>query len=295
MLGSIGARLGDGSGRAGMPVMSSVILAVLDHPPASGGLLAAAGCLADLVGGARINALLIRTPPEATIVPSEEVLTLRREIEIRALEDSRAAAARTVFQAWAETAPRGATARWIEVEGMAEHVVREWGRRADWIVVERPAHHDYGTTWHGIRAALFTTDRPVLVVPSTAHPAFGGRVAIAWRDDRRDDEHTTKAVLAALRCLTRAERVHLLAGRREGAGQPVIPAILSEHDIAVELHVLPIGSGAFGAALLEGAHRVRADMLVMGAYIHHPLRGWLLGGVTRYMLAHADLPVLMRH
>lgn len=275
--------------------MSNVILAVLDHPTASSDLLAAAGCLADLAGGARINALLVRTPPEATIVPSEEVLTLRREGEIRAREASRAAAVRAVFDAWAETAPLGATAQWVEVEGMAEDVVRDWGRRADWIVVERPARHDYGTTWHGIHAALFTTDRPVLVVPSTPGGPFGRCVAIAWRDDRRDDEHTTKAVLAALRCLTRAEQVHLIAGLREGADQPVIPAILSEHDIAVEIHLLPIGTGAFGAALLAEAHQLGADLLVMGAYVHHPARRWLLGGVTRYMLAHADLPVLMRH
>jgi len=33
----------------------------------------------------------------------------------------------------------------------------------------------------------------------------------------------------------------------------------------------------------------------MGAYRHSPLREFLLGGVTRYMLGHADLPVLMRH
>jgi nucleotide-binding universal stress UspA family protein len=286
---------GDGRGRAGMPVMSSVILAVLDHPPASGGVLAAAGCLADLVGGARVNALLIRIPPEATILPSEKVLTLQREAEMRAIQAARAAAARTAFQAWAEATPLGATARWIEVEGMTEDVVREWGRRADWIVVERPGHRDYGTTWHGIRAALFTTDRPVLMVPASLRGPFGRRVAIAWRDDRRDDEHTTKAVLAALRCLARAEQVDLLAGLREGAGPPVIPAILAEHEIAVELHILPIGSGAFGAALLAEAHRLGADMLVMGAYVHHPVRGWLLGGVTRHMLAHSDLPVLMRH
>ena len=33
----------------------------------------------------------------------------------------------------------------------------------------------------------------------------------------------------------------------------------------------------------------------MGAYQHSPLREFLLGGVTRHMLAHADLPVLLRH
>jgi nucleotide-binding universal stress UspA family protein len=36
-------------------------------------------------------------------------------------------------------------------------------------------------------------------------------------------------------------------------------------------------------------------MLVMGAYAHSPLREVIFGGVTRYMLDHADLPVLMRH
>jgi nucleotide-binding universal stress UspA family protein len=36
-------------------------------------------------------------------------------------------------------------------------------------------------------------------------------------------------------------------------------------------------------------------MVVMGAYMHSPLREFLFGGVTRYMLTHADIPVLMRH
>ena len=51
----------------------------------------------------------------------------------------------------------------------------------------------------------------------------------------------------------------------------------------------------FGQALLNKAHELGADMLVMGAYAHSPLREALLGGVMRHMLAHADLPVLMRH
>ena len=32
-------------------------------------------------------------------------------------------------------------------------------------------------------------------------------------------------------------------------------------------------------------------MLVLGAYVHR-LRSLILGGVTRHVLAHADLPVL---
>jgi nucleotide-binding universal stress UspA family protein len=33
----------------------------------------------------------------------------------------------------------------------------------------------------------------------------------------------------------------------------------------------------------------------MGAYSHSRLRQLILGGVTRYMLANADMPVLMSY
>ena len=75
-----------------------------------------------------------------------------------------------------------------------------------------------------------------------------------------------------------------------------MPAILAEHGIAAELHALPIGGLARSALrCCEKAHQLGADVLVMGAYQHSPLRQLLLGGVTRYMLSHADLPVLLRH
>ena len=50
-----------------------------------------------------------------------------------------------------------------------------------------------------------------------------------------------------------------------------------------------------GAQLLKLAHELGADLLVMGAYAHGEWREALLGGVTRYVLDHAGLPVLMRH
>ena len=73
------------------------------------------------------------------------------------------------------------------------------------------------------------------------------------------------------------------------------PPILAEHGIVVELHTLPVRTGGLGAALLARAHELGADMLVLGAYQHSPLREFLLGGVTRHMLTHADLPMLLRH
>jgi nucleotide-binding universal stress UspA family protein len=272
--------------------MSAVVLAVLDHPVAARGVLNAAACLAGLAGTGRINALLVRTPPEATIAQGEQILTAQRESELRAIEARRAAAIQAVFDAQLPAMEQaGIEARWLDVDGLAEMVVEERGSRADFLVLEQPIRHDYGPGWRALRAALFDTDRPVLVVPDKSRGDFGRRVAIAWRDDER----ATRAVLTGVRCLARAERVFVLAGQRDGRASPVMPAILAEHGVEAELHVMPIGPGSFGAALLNKAHELGADMLVMGAYMHHPLRELLFGGVTQYMLFHADIPVLMRH
>ena len=59
----------------------------------------------------------------------------------------------------------GIDADWIDIDGIAELAVEERGGRADFLVIEQPAQHDYGTSWHALRAALFATGRPVLVVP----------------------------------------------------------------------------------------------------------------------------------
>ncbi|HKN08689.1 MAG TPA: hypothetical protein VJ376_04300, partial [Pseudomonadota bacterium] len=127
--------------------MSGVILAMLDHPAAASGLLAAAQRLADLADGAHINVLVARTPPASTILPSEEVLTRGKEARLRTQEEARVAALRAIFDAWNATAeaPRGA-ANWLDIEAVSPGLIVEWGRWADLIVLERPAHRDYGAT-----------------------------------------------------------------------------------------------------------------------------------------------------
>jgi nucleotide-binding universal stress UspA family protein len=271
--------------------MAGVILVALDRPTGAKALLTAARQLADLSGATRINALVVRAPPETMVSPSEEVLTEQREAHLHAAEASRVSRVRTVFDAWSSDVPATIRVEWIDIDGIAELLVEERGRRADYIVVERPSHRDYGISWQATRAALFATDRPVVLVPHHLKAEFGRRIAIAWRNDER----ATKSVLTAIRAIKRPEHVFVLTGIRANAPTPELPSILAEHGVAAELHVLPIGGGPFGETLLRKAHELGADMLVMGAYQHTPIRELLLGGVTRYMLSHADIPVLMRH
>jgi len=272
--------------------MSGVILAVVEHPDSALRTLAAARRLAGLMGSARINVLAVRALPESTIMPTEEILTTHQAQAIRAREHDRVAALYAAFTAWAATAKAPAVAvEWVDVEGPADTLVGEWGRRSDFLVLNRPTARDSVPDRLTLQAALFATDRPALVVPSGPTVPFGQCVAIAWRDDKR----TIRSVLAALRLLSQAREVHVLAGVHAGQPAPEMPEILAEHGIAATLHVLTSGAGVFGETLLAKAHALGADLLVMGAYTHSAWRELVLGGVTRHVLAQADLPVLMRH
>ena len=269
--------------------MVDVVLVVLRRSELAGSLLHAGERMAKLMDGARLNILAVREPiqlsglaAEALIEEAESVVRARQH------EQDRIAALRRSFDGWVRDAR--ADAHWVEVDGSAPAVIGERGSRADLIVAGQPLADDR-LARQAFSAALFATDRPVLMVPPGSAGAFGRRVAIAWRDEKR----AVKTVIPALRCLAGAEQVHVLTGVREGEPNPGIPQVLLEHGIPAKLHVLPIGRSPFGQMLLDTAHRLSADLLVMGAYAHSPLRELILGGVTHYMLDHADLPVLMRH
>ncbi len=273
--------------------MTDVILAVLARRETAHAVLDAARCLAGLIGRASVIALAVDTQPPASPFAAEALMAEVGDVETAQKRDRRRIASlKFAFDAWADDARQaGITVQWAEVQGVASAIVEQRGRRADYIVIARPAPDDDAPTRHQFQAALFHTERPVLVVPKGKSTPFGRNVAIAWRDDSR----TAKALIPALRVLGSAEQVHLLAGVRNGATAPGVPSILQDHGIAANLHILPIGQDLFGTSLLQTLHELGADMLVMGAYAHTPLREMIFGGVTRYIFEHADVPVLMRH
>lgn len=267
--------------------MSDVILVILNSTEAAARLLDAAAQLASLVGeAARLSVLAPREEVRAWVVPDETSQGHRGPIA------AEAGPLRSAFERWAaRTGRAGADVRWSEMDGLAPAAIAERGARSDFVVTELPSDAEAGAR-RVLRAALFGTDRPVLVVPTkpTFRP-FGRRVAIAWRNDKQ----AARAVIPVLRWLTAADDTHVLMGLQPGATDPEIPRVFLEHGINAELHRLALGSRPFGQVLLTKVHELRADLLVMGAYAHAPLRELILGGTTRYILEHTDIPVLMRH
>ena len=268
--------------------MGEVVVAVLNRPDDADALLDAGAFLLDSGGGGRLKALAVRMPPIATIVPSEQVLTASREAEIRAEQEAWAGQLRTVVDGWTARAQRpGIRTDWLDVEGDAVRVISDHGRRADAIVIARPTGRDSQHMRACMHAALFESDRPVLVIPPGFQATLGQVAAIAWKNEER----AVKAVRASIPILRKARSVHVLCANRPAD----MPAVLKEHDIAAELHSVPDGEGTAAERILLAAHRIGADMVVMGAFAHGEWREMMFGGVTRTMLAQADLPLLMRH
>ena len=272
---------------AGETAMGDVVVAVLNRPEEARGLLNAGSRLLGLAGGGRLRAVAVRMPPAATILPSEEVLTASREAAIRASQEEWAGRLHGIVRAWSPPTVPAVRTDWVDVEGDAAAVIAGLGRRADAIVISRPGAHESERMHDCLHAALFDTECPVLIVPAGFDGPAGQVVAIAWKDDER----AVKAVRAALPILRAARAVHVLSANRPAD----LPAILREHDIAATLHDVPAEGGPAAERILTMAHALGADLLVMGAYAHGAWREALFGGVTRYVLAHADLPVLMRH
>ncbi len=264
-------------------VMGKVALAVLDRPENVASVLSSAARLLQYGGGGRIEALAVRTPPLAEMMLADQGMPPVEEERLRTEEHVWADAAKAEADRWAPS--KGVAADFIDVEGNVAHIVSERGRRSDVIVI--PGGTNSHRSRDALHAALFDTSRVVLVTPPKCTGEFGRVVAVAWKDDAR----APKAVLAAMPVLAKAQAVHVLCAKVDEAA---VPAILEEHGIPAQAHTVE-GHGPVGEQLLQKARELGADLIVMGAYAHGEWREAILGGVTRTMIEHADLPILMRH
>ena len=139
--------------------------------------------------------------------------------------------------------------------------------------------------------------RPVLVVPRYGTlDTVGERVLVAWNGSRE----ATRAVHDALPILKLAQAVTVLSidpARDTGDRMPSadIALHLARHGVAAEgMSTLGLDISV-GDLLLSRAADLGADLIVMGAYGHSRVRELVLGGVTRHILQHMTVPVLMSH
>jgi nucleotide-binding universal stress UspA family protein len=292
-----------GSGSAAMPVRK--ILVPLDGSERDRSALTAAFSVGRAfeahVEGMHVQVKPVDTLPfvgegmSASLVQELIELT-ERENAVRAANahemfDVVREAAQVPIAAGPGTAAAGPSAAWVERRGAEEETLVDAGRLADLIVIARPEGGIGIGSATTFGAVLFETGRPVLVAGSRALPLHVDRIIVAWDGSVQ----AARALGAALPFLAHAEEVTVLTAREPESDEqdPAdVGSYLAWHGIAADCRSITQYRNV-GEALLTAA--VGADLLVMGGYSHSRLREVILGGVTRYMLEKAALPLLLAH
>jgi nucleotide-binding universal stress UspA family protein len=194
----------------------------------------------------------------------------------------------------------GILGEWRLVEGAVPEQVMLHARYADLLVLgqEDPdgLQAAAGAT---IEAALFSSGRPVLVVPyAGSFKTVGRRVLVGWNASRE----AVRAVHDALPLIADAESATVLAvnprpgitGHGEEPGAD-IARHLARHGLKVTTERMDAPEISAGELILNHAAGMSADLLVVGAYGHSRTREIILGGATRTLLRQMTLPVLMAH
>ena len=221
---------------------------------------------------------------------SSDVLQSHADVTDALAEDARRCFTRTV-------GPIACT--WQRQDGNPAAVMARAARGHDLVIVGQPARPERG----GLSAT--TTERlvlaagvPTLVIPNGDAMTPGRRIMVAWNGSRE----AARAVRDAIPFLQRAQAVILVEvphGRRTSAiSREDLGSLrirLKHRGVPVEdAHTVRRAKNE-GERLLTNAMDWEADLIVMGAYGRARISELVLGGVTRYMLTRAPIPLMMAH
>ena len=185
-----------------------------------------------------------------------------------------------------------ASASWAAVDGSARDRIISRGIVCDLIVVGRPTDELKSSSL--LEAALFGTGRPMLVSPPEVPATIGENILVGWNRSAL----SARAVQSAMPFLERAREktiITVTTGAKLGPSPEDLSLQLAWHGIETRVKEIAPDYRSVGEALLAEAEDAGSDLVVIGAYSHGRLRELLMGGVTRHVLGHAEVPVLMVH
>ena len=188
---------------------------------------------------------------------------------------------------------------WRVVSGKISETLVRQARQADLVILGQvnPDHPPPPEGRQLVEDVLMTSGRPILVIPYIGHfQTVGSKILVGWNNSRE----AARAVNDAIPLLAKAASVTILEAspRRPATDDATgadITRHLAHHGIRAETIRTVLAGTSVPDLLLNYAADVSADLLVIGGYGHSRLRELVLGGVTRELLRHMTLPVLMSH
>jgi nucleotide-binding universal stress UspA family protein len=170
-------------------------------------------------------------------------------------------------------------------------------RRFDLSVLSQPGPDAPNSDMMFVEAALFTSGRPVLVVPYIQRANLKlDRVLVCWDGSRT----AARAIADALPFLARAKTTEVVTvtdskSQADEIAGADIAKHLARHGLNVELQRIVAGDVDTANVILSHAADTSADFIVMGGYGHSRWREFVLGGVTRGLLSSMTVPTFMSH
>ncbi|MBQ0822841.1 universal stress protein [Microvirga sp. HBU67558] len=147
-----------------------------------------------------------------------------------------------------------------------------------------------------IEAVLTDSGRPLIVVPPGREAFAGTRIVVAWDGSAK----AARALNDALPFLREAEQVELASVTGEKELENTVPGAeiaphLARHGVHATVLDLPVVDGDVAETLRNHATLTRADMIVMGAFVHSRLRQMVLGGTTQSLLKSCPVPLFLSY
>jgi nucleotide-binding universal stress UspA family protein len=252
----------------------------------------------DLAVGAsgHVTATLV-TPFPMALYSIDQTYTLSADLIGQARENGEADLAR-LNDRLARFAVPTETRYLFEDPVLAEHDVAIGARHADMAIFTRP--WDMGDVRRSlIVGALFGAGRPVLVTPPDwKRGAIFDNVLIAWNASKE----AARAVADAAPFISAAKSVRIVTvgAKPTPSAHGALPGAdlathLGRRGVTVEVVNLPETSEEDGELIAREAKRLGCDLLVMGGYGHSRAREMVFGGATRFLLTHAEMPILLSH
>ncbi len=179
-------------------------------------------------------------------------------------------------------------------EGVAASIVSR-SRLTDLVVLSLSDHSQSKST-HPlplVADVAIHSRTPVLAVPVTS-VAFdpAGTAMIAWNGS----PEAAHAIRAALPLLKMASAVQVVSFN-EDQNFPMadVRRYLAAHGVMTGCNEHSLDGQSVGEALCNISTALPASYIVMGAYGHTRFREAVLGGVSRHMLMHSRVPLLLAH
>lgn len=179
-------------------------------------------------------------------------------------------------------------------DGPLDTLVSEEARLSDLVIFPLPGASGHAALRQAIETTLMHGRSPVLLVPLPATRVRGAKAVIAW-DGGATAARAVAAAIPLLKAASSIEIVSISSDGIETAEMDRLRDYLRLHGLTATEHGVNPGGQPTGAVLLDVARRAEAGVLVLGAYGHSRWRELVLGGVTRHVLAEANMPVFMAH